>query len=98
MKISNGLGDLIISYNPIKLEEWEEYCIEIYDKFEKLGYKIPDCESYGEGEDFECLYRREDFCECEDCVCFKRGGLKDPRTNKKIRGYKILNKLLKEHK
>ena len=40
MKISNELGDLIISYNPIKLEEWEEYCIEIYDKFEKLGYKI----------------------------------------------------------
>jgi len=97
MKICNKLNDLVVDIISIKLDVWEESCIRAYDEFERLGYKIPDCKSNGEGEDFECLYRREDFCECEDCVCFKRGGLKDPRTNKKIRGYKILNKLLKEY-
>ena len=91
------LNNEIFSYcYSAKLEKWEEDFIEIYGKFEKLGYEIPECNWFGEGEDFECLYRKEDFCECEDCVTFMRGGLKDPRTNKNIRGYKILNKLLKE--
>ncbi len=55
--------------------------------------EIPRCGGYkiwtSYGEDFDCEYKAE--CFCEDCICnyHNTGGKIDPRTGKKFKRFFI---------